>query len=71
MSANAAKLLSVELALKAVDSAFSALGGRGFEDESGLTRLWLAARLLKTSPISDELLLNFVAEHNLGLPRAT
>jgi alkylation response protein AidB-like acyl-CoA dehydrogenase len=71
LSANAAKLLSVELGLKAVDGAISALGGRGFEDASGLMRLWLAARLMKTSPISDELLLNFVAEHNLGLPRAT
>jgi hypothetical protein len=34
-------------------------------------RLWQAARLMRTSPISDSLILNFVAEHDLALPRAS
>jgi alkylation response protein AidB-like acyl-CoA dehydrogenase len=71
VSANAAKFLGVELGLKSVDSAVEALGGRGFEEESGLMRLWQAARLMRTSPISDSLILNFVAEHDLALPRAS
>lgn len=71
ISANAAKFLGVELGLKSVDSAVEALGGRGFEEESGLMRLWQAARLMRTSPISDSLVLNFVAEHDLALPRSS
>lgn len=69
--ANAAKVLGAELAREAVDASIETLGGRGFSDEHGLLRLWQAARLFKTSPISDALALNFVAEHHLDLPRST
>jgi len=71
LAANAAKFLGGELAVKAVDAAIDALGGRGFEEETGMMRLWQAARLMQTSPISDALVLNFVAEHNLALPRSS
>jgi alkylation response protein AidB-like acyl-CoA dehydrogenase len=68
--ANSAKLLAAQLALKAVDAAIDAFGGKGFDEEYGLIHLWEQARLMKTSPISDALILNGIAEGVLGLPRS-
>jgi alkylation response protein AidB-like acyl-CoA dehydrogenase len=69
-SANAAKYLSSELALKAVDAAIDTFGGKGFDEDYGIVHLWEGARLLKTAPISNALILNQVAERDLGLPRS-
>jgi alkylation response protein AidB-like acyl-CoA dehydrogenase len=44
-------------------------GGNGFSEEVGIIHLWEAARLLKTAPINREMILNYVAEHQLGLPK--
>jgi len=68
--ANMAKLLGADLAIKAVDHAIETHGGMGFVDETGLLGQWSGARLLKTAPVSREMILNFVAEQNLGLPRS-
>jgi acyl-CoA dehydrogenase len=68
--ANMAKLLAADLAIKAVDRAIETHGGLGFADETGLLSQWSGARLLKTAPVSREMILNFVAEQNLGLPRS-
>jgi alkylation response protein AidB-like acyl-CoA dehydrogenase len=68
--ANMAKFLAADLAIKAVDHAIETHGGLGFADETGLMALWSGARLLKTAPISREMILNYVAEWNLGLPRS-
>jgi alkylation response protein AidB-like acyl-CoA dehydrogenase len=65
-----AKFLGAELALKAVDVGIETLGGNGFSEEFGLIYLWEAARLMKTAPISREMILNYVAEHILNLPRS-
>ena len=59
-----------ELAVKAVDRAIQTLGGYGFSEEYGVIYYYEAARLLRTAPISSEMILNFVAEHDLGLPRS-
>ena len=67
---NMAKFLGAELALEATDAAIETLGGNGFSTEYGLPYLWEAARLLKTAPISREMILNYVAEHVLELPRS-
>jgi len=67
---NAAKYMGAELGLQAVDAAIETLGGNGFSEEYGLIYLWDAMRLLKTAPISREMVLNYVAEHDLGLPRS-
>jgi alkylation response protein AidB-like acyl-CoA dehydrogenase len=68
--ANSAKLLAAQLALKAVDAALNTFGGKGFDEEYGLIHLWEQARLMKTSPISEALILNGIAEGVLGLPRS-
>jgi alkylation response protein AidB-like acyl-CoA dehydrogenase len=68
--ANSAKLLAARLALRAVDAAIDAFGGKGFDEEYGLIHLWEQARLMKTSPISEALILNGIAEGVLGLPRS-
>jgi len=69
-SANAAKYLASELAVRSVDAAIDAFGGKGFDEQSGIIHLWEAARLLKTSPISNALILNQIAVRDLGLPRS-
>lgn len=68
--ANCAKHTAADLALRATDHAMQVHGGSGFSEEVGLVYLWEAARLIKTAPINREMILNFVAEHQLGLPRS-
>lgn len=68
--ANMAKFLAADLAIRAADVAIEVHGGNGFSDEYGLIQLWNGARILKTAPVSREMILNFVAEQDLGLPRS-
>ena len=68
--ANMAKFLGADLAIKAVDHAIETFGGLGFVEETGLIGQWSGARLLKTAPVSREMILNYVAEWNLGLPKS-
>jgi acyl-CoA dehydrogenase len=68
--ANTAKYLAAEMALKAVDAAIETLGGRGFNKDYDIIHLWEAARLMKTAPISAEMILNSVAEIALSLPKS-
>jgi alkylation response protein AidB-like acyl-CoA dehydrogenase len=68
--ANMAKFMAADLSIKAVDHAIETFGGLGFAEETGLISQWSGARLLKTAPVSREMILNYVAEWNLGLPRS-
>ena len=68
--ANQAKLLAADVALKAVDASLETHGGIGFAEETGLAQLWNGARVLKTAPLNREMILNYVAEQDLGLPRS-
>ncbi len=68
--ANMAKYTAAEMAIDAADRAIETLGGYGFSEEYGIVHLWEAARLLRTAPITKEMILNFVSEHVLGLPRS-
>ncbi|RME86073.1 MAG: acyl-CoA dehydrogenase [Planctomycetota bacterium] len=68
--ANMAKYLGAETAIQAADRAIQTLGGYGFSEEYEVIYLWESARLLRTAPISHEMILNFMAEHVLGLPRS-
>jgi acyl-CoA dehydrogenase len=68
--ANMSKLLNSESALHSVDVAIETLGGSAFTKEQGLLNLWNGARLLKTAPVSKEMILNFIAEWDLGLPKS-
>jgi acyl-CoA dehydrogenase len=46
------------------------LGGYGFTKEYHVERKWREARLYRTAPIANNLVLSYVAEHVLGLPRS-
>ena len=69
-ASNMAKYLAAEAALAAVDAAIQAHGGNGVSSEHGLIPLWGLARLLRIAPVSREMILNYVAQHSLGLPRS-
>jgi len=69
-AANIAKYAASEAALKALDQAIQTHGGNGLSHEYGLSELWFVARLMRTAPVSREMVLNFVAQTSLGLPRS-
>jgi acyl-CoA dehydrogenase len=69
-AANMAKHLAAEVAIKAADHAIQTHGGWGFSEDYEIIHHWSSARLFRTAPISREMVLNFVAEHVLGLPRS-
>lgn len=68
--ANMAKWLAAEAGFFAADAAIQTHGGFGYAREYHVERYWREARLMKLAPISQEMILNFVAEHVLGLPRS-
>ena len=69
-AANMAKYASAEASIKALDQAIQTHGGNGMATEYGLATLWGLARLFRTAPVSREMVLNFVAQHSLGLPKS-
>jgi alkylation response protein AidB-like acyl-CoA dehydrogenase len=69
-ASNMAKYAAAEAALKALDAAIQTHGGNGMASEYGLAHLWGMARLLRIAPVSREMVLNFVAQHTLNLPRS-
>jgi acyl-CoA dehydrogenase len=70
MYANMAKLAAAEAAIEAVDVAIQVHGGSGFTGEVDVITLWPLVRLLRTAPVSREMILNYIGEHVLGLPRS-
>ncbi|HVD02190.1 MAG TPA: acyl-CoA dehydrogenase family protein [Candidatus Dormibacteraeota bacterium] len=68
--ANAAKLLAADAGFDAVDASLQALGGFGYAREYHLERLWREVRLYKIAPISQQMVLNHLAQHVLGLPKS-
>jgi acyl-CoA dehydrogenase len=68
--ANTAKLLAAEAGFDAADRALQTHGGMGYAKEYDVERYWREARLMKIAPISQEMVLNYLAEHVLGLPRS-
>ncbi len=69
-AANYAKYAAAEAGIHCVDVALQAHGGNGFTLEYGVSELWWSARLLRTAPVSAEMILNYVAQHSLGLPKS-
>lgn len=69
-ASNMAKYSAAEAALAALDAAIQTHGGNGMATEYGLAHLWGMARLLRIAPVSREMILNYVAQHSLGLPRS-
>lgn len=69
-AANVAKLLAAEASQAAYDAAVQAHGGAAFDDAAGLTGLWPLVRMGRIGPVSNEMVLNHLAEHTLGLPKS-
>jgi alkylation response protein AidB-like acyl-CoA dehydrogenase len=69
-AANMAKFAAAEASLQAIDAAIQTHGGNGFATEYGLAEMWAGIRALRTAPVSREMILNYVAEHSLRLPRS-
>ena len=68
--ANMAKYLGAAAGLEALDSAVAVHGGNGVTYEYQLATYFWVVRMLNMGPVSKEMILNFVAEHSLGLPRS-
>jgi len=68
--ANMGKLLAADAAFAAADRAMQTHGGFGYATEYDIERYWKEARLMRLAPIPQEMVLNYLAEHVLGLPRS-
>lgn len=68
--ANAAKLLAAQAVCRATEHAMQAMGGMGYAKEYHIERLWRDCRLFRFAPVSEEMILNYVANHELGMPRS-
>jgi alkylation response protein AidB-like acyl-CoA dehydrogenase len=69
-TANMAKFAAADAGLRCLDAAIQAHGGNGLTTEYGLADLWGLARLLRIAPVSREMILNFMAQHSLSLPKS-
>ena len=68
--ANMAKMLAAEASFAAGDACIQTHGGFGFAAEYDIERKYRETRLYQVAPISTNLILSYVAEHVLGLPRS-
>jgi acyl-CoA dehydrogenase len=68
--ANAAKWLCADAGFAAADAAVQTHGGYGYAREYHVERYFREARLLRIAPVSQEMVLNYVSQHVLGLPRS-
>ncbi|PYM07024.1 MAG: acyl-CoA dehydrogenase [Candidatus Rokuibacteriota bacterium] len=68
--ANTAKLVAADAGFEACDVAVQTLGGYGYAREFYVERLWREVRLYKIAPISQQMVLNYLSERVLGLPRS-
>lgn len=68
--ANMAKLLAADASWEAANACIQTFGGFGFAEEYDVERKFRETRLYQVAPISTNLILSYVAEHILGLPRS-
>ena len=68
--ANMAKLLAADASWQAANECLQAHGGFGFAEEYDIERKFRETRLYQVAPISTNLILSYVAEHILGMPRS-
>src|SRR2546425_881411 len=67
---NVAKLLGAEAGFEDCDVALQTHGGYGYAKEVYVERLWREVRLYKIAPVSQQMVLNYLSEHVLGLPKS-
>lgn len=68
--ANMAKMLAADASFEAANAAIQTHGGFGFAEEFDIERKFRETRLYQVAPISTNLILSYLAEHVLGLPRS-
>jgi alkylation response protein AidB-like acyl-CoA dehydrogenase len=69
-AANMAKYAAAEASVRTVDQAIQALGGSSMTQEFGLAAMLANVRTTRIAPVSREMILNFVAQYSLGLPKS-
>ncbi|MEY9968015.1 alkylation response protein AidB-like acyl-CoA dehydrogenase [Streptacidiphilus sp. MAP12-16] len=69
-AANMAKYAAAEASIRAVDQAVQTHGGNGLASEYGLASLLASSRVARIAPVSREMVLNFVAQYSLGMPKS-
>ena len=69
-AANVAKLITADAAAHALDAAIQTHGGNGMSTEYGLSTLTGLVRLFRIAPLTTEMVLNHIAQHELGLPKS-
>ncbi|MBI2784500.1 MAG: acyl-CoA/acyl-ACP dehydrogenase [Gammaproteobacteria bacterium] len=67
---NMAKYAAAEASIHAVDASLQCFGGNGFTKEYGIFDIYPLARLFRTAPLNSEMVLNYIGEHVMGLPRS-
>src|SRR5690606_38541086 len=67
--ANAAKLLAAQAVAQATERSMQTMGGMGYAKEYHVERLWRDGRLFRFAPVSEEMILNYIANHDLKMPR--
>lgn len=67
---NMAKFFGAEAAIRAVDRSIQCFGGNGFTKEYGIFDLYPLVRLMRTAPVNREIILSYIGERALGLPRS-
>lgn len=70
MYANMAKLQSSTAATNMCDAAIQFHGGSGMDEDTGMLALWRVSRTVRIAPINNEMILNYIAQHCIGLPRS-
>ncbi|WP_028479421.1 acyl-CoA dehydrogenase family protein [Nocardia sp. CNY236] len=69
-AANMAKYAAAEASINALDQAIQTHGGSGLTSDVGLATMLAAARISRIAPVSREMILNFVSQYSLGLPKS-
>jgi acyl-CoA dehydrogenase len=69
-AANIANLKCGEAAWNACETAMTTFGGMSISKEMGISKMWEMIRHLRIAPVSEQMLRNYIAEHELGLPRS-
>lgn len=68
--ANVAKLIAAQACSAATERAMQTMGGMGYSREFHVERLWRDCRLFRFAPVSEEMILNYIAQHELGMKRS-
>jgi acyl-CoA dehydrogenase len=68
--ANMAKAVAVEAGIKAVYWAMQVFGGYGYAKEYDVERWWREINLIRLAPVTQQMALNYIAEHILGMPKS-